>query len=212
MTEQQIERLKTILNSSPKEQNSNELDEKILLAAREQRPNPEPVWRISSFSPVGTAAMAVVLTAGAFWAMSVALLPNELLAPVALEEQSIEFTVEPQELARSAGDNSRITRPGNPPLYQRSAGETKEQLLAGLGLLNTEALLDSMDFPVARDRQSAKLALNTAMVDINQMLNSGQFKDARRRYDRLRRNCQVCTLPLSLEALALAGNDKVNRL
>ena len=212
MTEQQLEQLKSILNSSPEEQNSNHLDEKILLAAKERSPNREGMWRLSSFSPVSAAAIAVVLTASAFWAMNFALQPNELLAPVGIDEHTIEFTVQAQELEPRVSNNSIITRPGNPPLYQRSPGESKEQLLAGLGLLNPEILLDGMDFPIAKDRQSAKLALNTAMADINQMISSGQFRDARKRYDHLRRSCQGCTLPLTLDALALAGNGKLNRL
>lgn len=212
MTEQQIKQLKSILAATTDEQNSAELDNTILRSAKQLASQRKPFWNWSSLSTVGSAALAVLVTVTAFWTMSFALKPTEFIPPVATINQEIEFEVKPQTIAPAAQDNLIITRPEEPPLYQRSSDETKKQILASLGLLNTDKLLDNMPFPLAKDRQSAKLALNTAMADINKMLSDGQVKDARKRYDRLRRSCQVCTLPLTLEALALAGNNKVNRL
>ena len=212
MTEQQIKQLKSILATTADEQNSAELDKTILGSAKQLAPQRKPFWNWSSLSTVGSATLAVLVTVAAFWTMSIALKPTELIAPLATINQEVEFEVKPQTIESGVQDKLSVALPEEPPLYQRSSGETKEQILASLDLLNTDKLLDNMPFPLAKDRQSAKLALNTAMADINQMISGGQVKDARKRYDRLRRSCQVCTLPLTLEALALAGNDKVNRL
>ena len=155
-----------------------------------------------------TAGLAVLFTGGVFLLMSnmVAVDQPGPIAQGEPDELKIVLENQPpiaqQEMVVASQDPKRLMPEALPPTPS-SNHRSKDEILAELDIPSADALLDTMEFSLAKDRPLARQALESALADINLMLNEGDWDDARKRYDRLRRSCMVCTLPPNLESLAL---------
>lgn len=202
MTEQQIENLRRVLSLSDEEQNSSELDEKILAVAKAKAPRTKPHFLINYFNVQSinfatSAAVSVLLTVGLFLGLSQILSVDDSFSNTdelfhAKEAQTNKREISQPELVL---EHELIARP-----LTESA---RDQILVDMELPEVSGLLDNMQFSIIEDRVIAQQAMLSAMEDIRYMVMNGGFNDARDRYDRLRRTCSVCTLPDTLEALVL---------
>lgn len=221
MTEQQIEQMKSLLADSDRQQNSAQLDEKILHAAartaqQRQSPTRQETSVRRSFGSLVTASLAVLLTGGAFLLMSKMVEVNEPGPLVQGESDELQLVLEaqpviPQQSASIVTPDPTELLPKELPPTVNPYYRSKDEILAELDIPSADALLDSMEFSLAKDRPLARQALELALADIDLMLNEGEWDDARKRYDRLRRACTVCTLPPTLEAMALNTQDLPDR-
>ncbi|MEM7357785.1 MAG: hypothetical protein AAF431_01655 [Pseudomonadota bacterium] len=213
MTEQQIEQLKSLLADSADQENSKQLDERILTAAAQTAQTRQTSTRAqasvrSPFGSLVTASLAVLFTGGVFLLMSNMVAVDEPgpIAQVEPDELKIVLENQPstatQEMVVARQNPKRLMPEVLPPTLN-SNHRSKDEILAELDIPSADALLDTMEFSLAKDRPLARQALESALADINLMLNEGDWDDARKRYDRLRRSCMVCTLPPNLESLAL---------
>ena len=211
MTEQQIKQLKTLLEASQAQDNSEELDRRVLAAAQSKtemralQATSEPRRNLlPGLGTAGTAALSVLVTIAVFLGMSRVLDVEQ--SPVPLAERSSDLKVESTVVDGVAGlpMQKTIVRPPAPLQYPGMSKDARDRMLVDLELPSTIDLLDSMEFSLTRDRSFAASAIDEALADINSMIGSGELDDARKRYERLRRWCDVCQLPDTLEALALA--------
>jgi len=214
MTEQQIKQLKEILDLSQCAENSSELDQRILQAAQaktllSESDNDEKSTWVNGFKRIlahgfsQAAVASLIFTFALFLGMGyVTKVDNNSISTkqqLGLEEY-IDIT--------DKKDNKKTTQIAisKPDFIINQAPQTenmRDALLAKMTIPNTQLLLDDTQFPQLSDRDLARDAINMAMNDIQFMINQGAFNEARLRYARLKESCQGCSLPESLDAMAL---------
>ena len=216
MTEQQFEKLKTMLQSSDAPENSPELDSSILGAAKQQAEqyqqsekrtsskNNSTNWFVSLLqgSYAQAAVLSVALTLAVFFGLGQMLKPDsdDLFAHTNGQKDHTEITfVVPQKSSVLTHQTPLIPDALPEPLIT----DAREQILAQMNTLNVGELLDSMNFDQQKDRQFAESLVILAMTDIQFMLKNGKLNNARQRYVELKERCDVCRLPNTLDALAL---------
>jgi len=208
MTEQQIEKLKMILESSVNKENSQELDTKILTAARLKVNKNMSFTAFGSFS---AASLSIVFTAALLLILSQIIDVRE--APIKLltkESVKSENGVTIESIANISFDEIEIERPVKPTQHQQPVIQIDNTIYSEFEFPSVESILDSMEL-LAEDRHLASNKLSKALTDINLLIRGGEINNARERYDRLRKSCHVCRLPTTLEALAIANTSHPNR-
>ncbi len=208
MTEQQIEKLKIILESSNNKENSPELDNKILTAARIKVNENKSFIAFGSFS---AASLSIAFTVCLFLALSLILDVRE--APIKLlSKQSVktENKAYLEPIANNSFDEVKIKRPVKPTQNHQPAIQIDNTSFTDIEFPTVESILDSMEL-VSEDRHFASNELSNALAEINLLIRGGEINNARKRYDRLRQSCHVCRLPTTLEALATANTLHLNR-
>jgi len=218
MTEQQINELKQILEHSDlgKNSNSQELDEKILLAAQKHTANIKlksapSNFRKNIFTPSFAAAVfSVMFTVFLFLGLGKMLSVDhiDIPAPLASDSQELDVGETSNPLILSTPD---ISRPEKPSVEPTALARNRDSILQELPLPSVDKLLGDMDFDIDADRSLVKDTLSIAMHDIGKFIQVGELDDARQRYQRLRQSCSMCTLPESLESLALINNGLPDR-
>ena len=228
MTEQQFEKLKTLLDSSHAPDNSTQLDNKILSAAKQNIAQPthnrvqessKSNLRISSVSwfarffqtgLIQSAVLSVTLTLALFFVLGQILKTDPeksyVKKPVSEYEHSsqalseIQFATQEESVAANLDTPITVV---NTPLPEPDFSDPRDQILAQMSVPDIQALLNDMNFNQQSDRQFAQSLISLAMSDIQFMLEVGNLDNARQRYAQLKQNCNVCTLPNTLEELAL---------
>ena len=228
MTEQQFEKLKTLLNSSRAPENSTELDHKILGAAkynieRSAHRHEEASESISHTSLIASwfarffqrgliqsAVLSVTLTLTLFFVLGQILKTDQESSyaknPLRSNENNTGLLLDIQltKQEKNVSDNK-----GTPiieaqtTLPEPEVLDPRDQILAQMTVPDIQALLNDMNFNQQSDRQFAQSLISLAMNDIQFMLEVGNLDNARQRYAQLKKSCDVCTLPNTLEDLAL---------
>lgn len=222
MTEQEFEQVKGLLKAAPVDENSSSLDEQILSAARHhsalasghvpqgswlsQFLRSEPLKALGRFLQSGfipSAAVSLALTVAVFFGFG-QLLSIETQPPrLSVHEVPLikaQISDDAKQVAIRVDSKQEIVVVQKPELEL-----AREQIVAQMTLPDIQVLLNTMAFGGVNDRQLAESALRVAMHDIRQLLDRGNVMNARERYAQLRQMCVACTLPDSLEGLALVA-------
>jgi len=236
MTEQQFEDLKLLLDRSPTPPNSEQLDKQIIGAARRRASDVklraktnnrvvELLRQFSSNNAVATVAVSLTVTFVVFSVMSqMAFLyqapdQNSVVGTKDTSQDqrrdnsadiaiSIEQT---QQASKAAASSDAIPRIAQAPMVNTSR-LSKNEILADLVLPTAETLLQGAEFSKDGERALASASVTTALTDINNYIRQGKLENARDRYDRLRRSCMACSLPSTLDALALGSRTQQSRI
>ena len=214
MTDEQINKLKTLLESSSQKQANPELDQEILQQAKLQselnqnqhsKASSESGW---SFSNAAIAFSALAFTTAILFSMAEMTSVKE--SDYAAED-TFEITESAPELATTDKPEATIkpsfVEPAAPPEKTNQSSIFDQEILAEIELPSAGQLVDGMHFSISEDRQHSEQVINQALADINQSLNAGNLATARKRYQQLREGCVVCTLPQTLEALAKINSN-----
>ena len=205
MTEQQIDELRALLASSNARTGSKELDERILAEAAKHASElaADSASRFKWFAPGGfavAAALSTVVTAAIFVVLNKMVTPVPPASRLVDQQQRIDFEIEVLPVpADSRHEIANVERPSAPTANQRA---TLDESLGALELPSAQLVIADMEFSVAKERDAASLLVASALSDINLMIGDGYFEQARDRYQELRRVCEGCKLPESLEELA----------
>jgi len=223
MTEQQFEKLKELLHSSDASDNSNQLDQKILSAAHQQavqakqeqqnqRAHRRMMSWLTSILQAGliqAAVLSVTLTLALFFvfgqiihADAPVLLSNDFSTHNDVRNQNLPVITFTRSNNRVANSNIETQTHSFEVLDAPEMVSSRDQLLEQMQLPDIDTLLDDMIFDDQNDRQLAQSTITLAISDINSMLNTGELETARQRYAELKKSCEVCELPDTLEALA----------
>lgn len=219
MTEQQFEKIKSLLDASAPIQSSSELDNKILNAAVQQadlnkqaemtKQNPTRLVEIllswlgnlkqNGFAQA--AALSTVLTLVIFVGMAQLLISEQEPSLAVSEQTAIEFEITDAGVNK---DSMAMRAVPVTPVVEFTMPETqkaRDQILASMPLPDIQLLLSDTVLSNSNDRQFSESLISIAMTDIRFMLDNGQLDDARVRYATLKDLCVECALPDSLEAL-----------
>jgi len=217
MTEQQFEKIKSLLDKSQTLESSSELDALILDSAAQQADLNKQlvtddqasvysfkailVWlrRLSQGGVAQAAVLSLVFTLAVFAGMAQLLKTDKALLVAGTEETMLEFEANPVVSITER----QVTKPIKPEL-EFTMPETqfgRDQILASMSLPDIQSLLSEIVQPVNGDREFAKSQITIAMADIGLLLNDGKYDGARIRYAQLKEHCLECALPESLEAL-----------
>ena len=183
-----------------------------ILAAAEHRsrvqnkpPRKKPAssdWLVNTevWGQAASALMSVLFTLGVFLALNHSLTPNAYDRSVAGESTpQFSFKLErhqPRQNTLLSGID--IPKPER-DLYSSGSSITS---LTALTQPATDLLIDSQIHTSHEDLALSQALIEIAMSDIAQHLQQGRIHDARMRYEALKRTCEPCLLPASLEALA----------
>jgi len=216
MTERQIENLKKLLMNSKVTEDTPELDDKILTAAKQHAKNltRQSNWSLLQFGTLSSVTLSIAFTVTLFFGLNQILninAPSEIQAQhnaevnVALlankqkaTQPSASVITHPNELIKKLGV---VSAPEAQPV--------RDQILAQLELPNTQDILATMSFQLQEDHKLAENSINFAMSDIRQLISGGQLDKARVRYAQLREMCDGCTLPNTLEALVINAHQNL---
>lgn len=213
MTEQQINNLGKILASSETIESSSQLDKIILTAAHQNKPIKKSFSLFNGFhfqplsfasSVVLSIAFTIFIFAGMGQLISIEhpSLANEELTP---NNQTLAVTEKKSTSVESATLKPEII--SQAPMTPKA----RDQLLVEMALPDTKYLLNRMEFSFIEERDQAETSITAALGDIQLMIADGELNDARQRYERLRRSCETCSLPVTLEALVLNANAGTTR-
>jgi len=214
MTDEQINKLKTLLESSSQRHDNPELDEKVLQQAKQQAElNQDRHTRALNQSgwPLGNTAIAfsaLALTTAILFSLAemTAVKESDYVA-----EDAFEITESAVELANTrkpeAAAKPSFVEPPVPPTQANQPSIFEQEILAEIVLPSAGQLVDGMHFNITQDRQRAEQVITQALADINQSLVAGNLATARKRYQQLLEGCTVCTLPQTLEALAKINSN-----
>ena len=230
MTEKQIKQLQSLLIQSSPDRPSDELDQRILKASKENLSaqvdadnKPQPfAWLKNIIVPLGfirSATIALSLTLAIFLGMGQLLKfdHSELLAIKnnTNDNKSVDVVGTEPIVSKT---NQRINKPVPQVATQAPSQAQRDNALmesmSSIGLPDTSELLATMEFSLASDRSLAQASINSAMDDIRSMIHLGEFNDARERYVELKRvqlkqHCPPCRLPDSLDDLLIAQTTSV---
>jgi hypothetical protein len=215
MTEQQIQKLRKILQQSEPEAGQSELDSTILTEAR-KRASEYSQTRTSFFSwlagssgsalqLLSTASLAIITTLVLLLGLGQLTSVNPPQAHHGEEQTVLTFeqpAVEPP--LPSATDRPVMAQ--RPALPDTRA--TLDQMLMDTELPTIETVLTGMDFSLIDDPTAVRQSIAVAFDEIRFLLGDGDVDDARLRYAQLRKSCVDCELPESLEALVLNVNGQ----
>jgi len=219
MTEQQIKNLQELLNDSSVEKldgstdnDLSELDAKLLNAAKQYVPVKKASYlsilfeRFSfrSFGFINAMALSVMLTLGLLFVLGQLTQLDDSLILASGEIPQGEKVVEKE---RGQLTKTVILDSAERPVSMN----VRDQILLDMKLPDAQILVNEMQFSLADEKQIASVAISNALFDIRLMINDGELNNARQRYERLRKNCVVCVLPNSLEAVVLNFNLDSNR-
>ena len=208
MTEQQIKHLKSVLCESKLAENSPELDQKVLQAAKQhaallqQKKSSRSVWFGSSAlqSALSVLLIAICLFTGmSYWVSGPQ--EDEPMGKL-VHDSNVNFEI---ELATSSGKADPLVRPERIEVAERPAfsKEKSDQILLDTVLPEPAELIASLDFNIGVDHAQMTQNIGLALSDINGMIRMGELDGARERYAQLRESCVDCGLPDSLELLVL---------
>ena len=207
MTEQQIGKLKALLESSNEVENSPELDEKIL--KRSKRPTQVTdytVWGRTYSWVLGntaTAFSALMLTAIMMFGLAEMISVTAPEAPIAETPNQFQVPTDTeQDDSKQNRSYAGYVEPTKRPEKFAGSSNFDDDLLSDITLPSTQQLLDNMRLPMSQDRLNAEQTITHALAEINHLLKDGNLRNARLRYQKLREGCQPCKLPQTLEALA----------
>jgi len=219
MTEQQIKNLQELLNDSSVEKldgstdnDLSELDGKLLNAAKQYVPGKKASYlsilfeRFSfrSFGFINAMALSVMLTLGLLFVLGQLTQLDDSLILASGEIPQGEKVVEKE---RGQLTKTVILDSAERPVSMN----VRDQILLDMKLPDAQILVNEMQFSLADEKQIASVAISNALFDIRLMINDGELNNARQRYERLRKNCVVCVLPNSLEAVVLNFSPDSNR-
>lgn len=224
MTDEQFNRLKTLLNASSQQTATPELDKKILQQARlatelqkteKQQPEApnDKVWANLSW-PIGNTAIAfsaLFCTAAILFGLAQVTSVSEpdFALKNTIDETEHSADVAQIEKPKLAPRPSFIT-PSKQPTSHLTPSIFDQKILAEIELPSAQQMVDRIHFTIAQDRQRAEQVIGQAMTDINQLLNAGNLATARQRYQQLRKGCTPCALPQTLEALARINTKQMD--
>ena len=219
MTEQQFEKIKTLLDASAPILSSTELDNTILNAAVQQaelnKQTQAPKQRLNHLSTTlvawlrelhqhslaQAAVLSTALTLAVFVGMAQLLKSGQAPSLSASEQTTIEFQTSGPDISK---DSMAVRTTPVMPIVEFNMPETqhaRDQILANMPLPDIQLLLSDTVLLSTNDRPFAENVISIAMTDIRFMLDNGQLDDARTRYAALKERCAKCALPDSLEAL-----------
>lgn len=215
MTEQQVKKLKDLLDATDAPINSAELDSRIMRAAstqaeqrnRSHRDN-KPFLGFMSSSLFTAAVLSLLMTAGVFIALSQIVNTGNQSNIAAQSKTAIEINFGSGAALKAhkpvSSDSTQVAvRLDELSPTPTDSSQTRDQILAQMSLPDGQDVLGGMEFLLEADRVLAEQSVQLAMSDIRTMIGQGQLKSARERYERLRQSCDVCSLPSTLEALVL---------
>jgi len=225
MTEKQIEQLKKILADSTLADSSTELDNAILMSARESAKQPlaekkavsDQAMRAQAgffeslpVSFLRSASLAIVFTVGTFVVMGQLVSVDENIASFddAVIEENEVLSNEPVYKP----NRTIIILPENVALEPAPSRLSRDQILMNFELSDTEELLAKLSLkfePSTKPNNDGLFgtAVQIAMLDIDSMIQTGELDDARQRYSDLKTDCDDCGLPDTLEALVIASQE-----
>ena len=217
MTEQQIDKLKTVLEASSQKQTTPELDEKILHHAKVRAELQQNIAQSANSRPSQSGPFGNFAIAFSALVCTVAILFG-LAEMTSVTEPSFSLN-EPTDKSIALIDVAQTTQQAQTPTIvealKRPAEEASssifdEEVIAEIVLPSARQVVDGIQFNISQDRQYAEQVISQALGDINQLLNAGNLATARRRYQQLREGCTSCSLPQTLEALARINTSQMD--
>ncbi|MEH6582975.1 MAG: hypothetical protein V7754_13630 [Halioglobus sp.] len=201
----------------PEPRSPQELDERILSAARQRAPkrrSQQQPWWLAGAATVSVLLVAVLLTNNTTQVATPKAkfkpVPSAAMAPEAARESMMQAEMDSASdfssnqaagaISRSSTVHSEAMSEEQPPGLKAMS---KAQRSAGYSLAADEG----MD-------PTSELTLTADIQRLSALLQQGQTESARSQYEQLRKNCPRCALPDSLEeAIALypevpAGEEK----
>jgi len=228
MTEKDIHFLKKKFQTSKHLKPSSDLDQKILNKSKSHIEGldtdliQKKGFNYTNLQPYTAVALSFCMVATVFFGLSQLLDEQHNAADIveSSHNKSNQFTIIAESLSSTKSDVSkksisqinelaRPTRVKQPSIINTES--TRNKILSQLELPSIDILISTMSFEFSQDRINAVESITLAMQDINQMIGTGDFNNARERYERLRQSCDYCQLPDSLDEFAKIDFKDVNR-